>query len=313
MIDKDSSPTGESVEHNQREIVDLKCPHLGLRTDPATYFNYPSTWNCCHYCRPVTTPLLPHQQSNCLTRSYPSCVVFESQSGVKMPADLVEVIGQPSKNIKLVIILALLLLFILIGFLLLTSESLFIGKTLQVGDTQKALTQHLVMAESPTVTLTEIGEQISVTTEEIKETINVEVELPTDLPTVEVILKLDTPIGTDQEFIIHQIADGESLEQYAVMYNTSRETIVKINYLLPIPLWIDWLVVIPLDLIDAVDLPTFEAYLVTDEEISLEKLALKLGSDVEKMAYFNGIESSHVFYRGDYILVPREGYYFTNP
>ena len=289
-----------------------KCPHLGLKNDPDTSFDYPSIWNTCHRSNPPEVPLLDHQAVTCLTPEHTNCPIFLSTGNDKLPSSLIE--HGRGKNIKrskrrwifglIIILLSFIVLFVLSQFL-------------KPGQTPEQTQVNTPQATTPSF-MEQETQLVAVTTDIIEsptqEVTPPEVNISTDTPAVEEVLhKLDTPIGTDQKFILHKIADGESLEQYAVLYNTSRETIVKINYLLPIPLWIDRLVVIPLDLIDAVDLPTFEAYLVTDEEISLEKLALKLGSDVEKMAYFNGIKSSHVFYRGDYILVPREGYYFTNP
>jgi hypothetical protein len=129
----------------------------------------------------------------------------------------------------------------------------------------------------------------------------------------EVTHKLDVPIGTDYQFIIHQVLEGESLEQFAVQYDTSREVITKINYFLPVPLWVNWLVIIPVNLTDPGDLPTFEAYLVTEETISIGKLSEKLAVNLEDLSYYNGIGVEHVMKSGEWLLIPREGYMLYNP
>jgi hypothetical protein len=132
-------------------------------------------------------------------------------------------------------------------------------------------------------------------------------------PLNEVTHKLDVPIGTDYQFIIHQVLEGESLEQFAVQYDTSREVITKINYFLPVPLWVNWLVIIPVNLTDPGDLPTFEAYLVTEETISIGKLSEKLAVNLEDLSYYNGIGVEHVMKSGEWLLIPREGYMLYNP
>jgi hypothetical protein len=47
--------------------------------------------------------------------------------------------------------------------------------------------------------------------------------------------QLDMVIGTDYKFIIHQVAGGESLNQYAYKYNTSTATILAVNHNLKTP------------------------------------------------------------------------------
>lgn len=116
---------------------------------------------------------------------------------------------------------------------------------------------------------------------------------------------LDTPIGTKQKFIIHQIKSGESLSQYATTYKTSVEAILRVNYALFIPLWIDAFIVIPVDATAAAHLPYFQPYKVTAVGISAEVLAKELGADLNDFIYYNGIKPGEQLKAGDWLIIPR--------
>lgn len=289
-----------------------KCPYLGIKTDPDTSFDYPSIWNTCHRTKTPEIPLLEHQNAICLTPEHTICPVFVGTKDDKFPSELIEHVQYRSRKIKYAWIVGVTLVLAILVILFLISKA-----------HQSELSSEKLTPNSPA---TETTQSILIITEEpIKtevtflETPGLEVE-QTDTTTpfgitseVEVLHKLDVPIGTDHQFIIHQVQDGESLEQYAVQYNTDRETIIAINYYLPVPLWVNWLVIIPVDLTDPVDLPTFEAYLVTDETISITALAEKLGKNPEVLAFYNGIGADHVMKSGEWMLIPQEGYLLYNP
>lgn len=116
---------------------------------------------------------------------------------------------------------------------------------------------------------------------------------------------LDTPIGTDYKFVIHQVKSGESLSQYAASYKTSVEAILRVNYSLIIPLWVDAFVVIPVDFSSVAQMPYFQPYRVTTSGITIEALAKELGTDLNDFIYYNGFKSGERLQLGDWILVPR--------
>ena len=130
---------------------------------------------------------------------------------------------------------------------------------------------------------------------------------PTDLTATleDPLLALNTPIGKEIQFIIHRVAEGETTSQYAQRYNTSIEAINAVNYFLPPSLWINWLIVIPLDLTEVEGLPAFEAYLV-EEDVTLDELAEQLSASLDEMCLYNGIDSNHTLHDGEWVLVPRE-------
>jgi len=298
-------------EHSKVGVPD-KCPYIGIKTDPDTSFDYPSIWNACHRTRPPEVPLLDHQNTTCLTPGYIVCPVFMSANGEKFPPELIEKVQHRSRKIKHAWIIGVTLVLAILVILFL------VIKVLKPGMTPTKLT--------PSSSVPESTQSISVMTEEVTDTKLAPIETPMvevtkteammpseTLVEAEIVHKLDVPIGTDYQFIIHQVLEGESLEQYAVQYNTDRETITKLNYFLPVPLWVNWLVIIPVNLTEMGDLPTFEAYLVTEEAITIEKLSEKLAVDPTELGYYNGIGVDHVMRSGDWLLIPREGYMLYNP
>jgi hypothetical protein len=116
---------------------------------------------------------------------------------------------------------------------------------------------------------------------------------------------LDTPIGTDNKFVIHQVKSGENLSQYATSYKTSVEAILRVNYSLSIPLWVDALVVIPVDFSAVAQMPYFQPYKVTAGGITIEALAKALDTDLNDFISYNGFKSAERMQLGDWVLVPR--------
>jgi hypothetical protein len=116
---------------------------------------------------------------------------------------------------------------------------------------------------------------------------------------------LDTPIGSKYKFIIHKVVKGESLQLYAEKYGTTIETIRAVNYHLPIPLWEDWLIIIPISITDAQGLPSFEAYMVSEEGLTIAELARKLSTDPIELKYYNALSETYRSSSGDCLLIPR--------
>ena len=116
---------------------------------------------------------------------------------------------------------------------------------------------------------------------------------------------LDTPIGTDHQFIIHKTQVGESLNQYAFIYNTSVEAILRANYSLITPLWVDALIVIPVEFTEVTQMPYFQPYKVTTDGITVETLGNELATNLDDFIYYNGLLRGERLSFGDWLLVPR--------
>lgn len=299
----------KSIDHEVMNTSDIHCQYLGLENDPGTIFNFPSLGNVCYHCKPPAVPLLEHQHKICLTNSFSDCPVFISQNEIRLPKSLSETINYKKKNQTLPWIIGGALTIVVIGLVILLGQNNpvitpEVEDSLSSNPTQRTLTSDLNQDHTPQPEASEPFIMAEVTP-------NITADV-TQLLNSEVLLKLDTPIGSEQKFIIHSVLNGESIEQYAVQYDTNKQSIIDVNYFLPIPLWINWLIIIPIDLEDANDMPTFEAYVVTDNVITVEELALKLSIDATELIYYNGIESNYVLKSGNWLLIPREGYFFYN-
>jgi hypothetical protein len=128
----------------------------------------------------------------------------------------------------------------------------------------------------------------------------------TRTPTPKVFTRsLDMPIGREKKFIIHRVGLGENLQQYAEVHRTSADAIIRVNYSLFVPLWVDALVVIPVGFTDVEMIPYFEPYQVQANNLSLETLAGELGTNLQDFKFYNNFKEGEMVYRGDWVLVPR--------
>ena len=117
---------------------------------------------------------------------------------------------------------------------------------------------------------------------------------------------LDVPIGAERHLVIHRVLEGESLQLFAVKFNTSVEAITAINYNLISPLWVDWIVVIPMGFTDVSDLPMFEGYQVQEDNIRLDELAEQLLISADDLSRYNDLNLDHVMHLDEWLLVPKE-------
>lgn len=110
----------------------------------------------------------------------------------------------------------------------------------------------------------------------------------------------------NQTLLMHRILDGEQLVFLTEQHQTTIEVLQEINYKQAVPLWAGQVIVIAPGLIVNIDpeLPPFEPYEVTDKEISIEDLNLKLGADLAMLKYYNGCSDGCQFVKGDWLLIP---------
>lgn len=115
---------------------------------------------------------------------------------------------------------------------------------------------------------------------------------------------LDTPFGGATKFILHKILPGENLTIYADTYQTTTNAIMAVNYRLPLPVWADWIVVIPYKTDVVNTLPPFEPYQALNMRISIEELARQLGTDAASLATYNGFTEACGSFNG-WLLIAR--------
>lgn len=117
--------------------------------------------------------------------------------------------------------------------------------------------------------------------------------------------QLDQPFGPETKLLIHKVGGGDSLNRYEIMYRTSVEAIVGINYPFPIPLRSNRMLVIPLDQKDVGGLPVFEPYLVSNRNTAIQTMAFKVSADLLAFEKYNGFDESCQNFVG-WVVAPRE-------
>ena len=88
------------------------CPYLGLIDDAQTSLAFPSGWNNCYHCKPVTSVDLGHQREYCLTPQHRLCIVYAQAAERPLPRQLRNsqpVPYQPGKSLRKTLLLLILL------------------------------------------------------------------------------------------------------------------------------------------------------------------------------------------------------------
>lgn len=293
------------------------CPFLGLQDDSETALSFSSPRNRCYHVRPSAS-VRPEQQSRyCLTAAHTDCEEYHRESGSPLPPNLIDSQHQSrfGNKTKAGFWAILGIIVILIAWQVL-SHGLFghAGR----GHSQANMPALMPSANQLTVLLVPTQLEGTLTPADWTTTPLPSVEVvtmtptitptltPTFTPTLELPHALETPIGTATKFLIHRIARGESLVFLAEQYRTTEAAIRSVNYFLPTPIWVGYLVIIPLDQTDVENLPVFEAYQVTGN-ISVEDLARQLLVDPGILENYNGLQDAQIVTVGEWLLVPHNG------
>lgn len=104
--------------------------------------------------------------------------------------------------------------------------------------------------------------------------------------------------------MIHRVMTGENLDYYANTYRTTTDAIIAINYLLPIPVWADSIVVLPAGFSDVTGIPPFEPHFEDRNRTSIEELAVQLNTDLGLLRKYNAFDEPCGTFTG-WLLVPR--------
>lgn len=279
------------------------CPYLGLKGDRESYAAFPSTINACYRGNSPETPRFSHQRTFCLHSNYVNCPVFLAKEITKFPKEL----RLKSKRLFAIKKSFLILVIFVILAALVVLQLAFGKDWVKQANSDRTQTQNVFITateEGPDETPREASS--NKTDIASHPTTVLMTEFPEVAPTVkpDPILDLDTPIGDEQKFIIHQVLEGESLQYLADRYNTSPEAILDINHNIISPLWVGWIIVIPMNTSDVDGLPSFSAQQIDDEGISLKTFASQFGISVEELSFYNNIEVDHILHQGEWLLIP---------
>jgi len=290
-------------------VYENTCPSLGMLEDIATFADYPSESNYCHHCKPISVPRFEYQRAFCQNNKYSTCPVFLRKDQTALPDNIRMHDHKHSQQRKSPWwILSLIIGILLVGAGIILIQSLS-GKTesafnISASNQAVSLTSlaKIALTRKVSLTLTEpsVSDQNTVA--------------PTSIPSITPVLvtvtpnknihRLEIPIGISYQFVIHRMKQGESLGNLATQYKTSVEAIKLVNYYLPEPVWIDWLVIIPVGITNVSGMPSFDAYMVVEGEITIEDLASTLALDASMIKLYNGFRDGYILSAGEWVLIP---------
>jgi hypothetical protein len=246
---------------------------------------------------------LEHQRAFCLSKEYVGCPVYLNQNIVPFPRELK--LPQNPHQARPSNKLAVLLL----GLLILALAGLAYWQFVQQNGALSFLPQKNVFgpALSATPRLAPTKTLVTLTnppTASSTITPTAQLILPV-LPTKRLVCgsALDTPIGAQGHFIIHQVADGQSMIAIMKQYSTTLDALEAVNYFIPKPIWVGYNLVIPKDQPNLSGIPTFQAIEVNESDISIDDLALKLSTDSESLTKYNELSPNCRTFSGWLIVV----------
>ncbi len=277
------------------------CPFLGLTHDPKTPALFPTDRNCCYQVIPLRTVANRHQEKYCLSGAHQNCPIFLNPED-PLSREVLYSQGHRQQSRRMVLLMLAALALLALAFAAWAYRDALINARftgLPPVSTEWVSTPTLGLL-SAAVTPTVAGFAATA--------------LPSPPPThtplppletssVTPLPGLGTPIGSDPAFVIHRVTAGESLTILSRRYGTTEAAIRAINLMLPVPLWENWLVVVPYQFEDVAGLPLFEVYQVTADDLSVAALAQQLNVDTALMARYNHLAEDDIFANGQWVLV----------
>lgn len=271
------------------------CPYLHLQADPESVRAYPAWDNCCNKVRRPAPVDLNFQQETCLTIHHESCPVFLSQKSQSLPAEM-------SANNHHLLERPLLwggLLAAIVLVIIVMAAVLIKPRRAPVGEPLAALTSPTAAGAQQVITITTAAQVLpsAIPTATVRPT-------PRASVTPAFSTQLEKPIGLNGMLIIHQVRTGETLATLAEQYQTKTEIIQAINYFLPDPLSVGWLLVLPRSTDSTKGFPAFEIYLLR-QNTPVTALAAEQGVDEKQLRHFNALGNLETIPAGSWMLLPR--------
>ena len=129
---------------------------------------------------------------------------------------------------------------------------------------------------------------------------------PTTTATLPPLHMIETPIGLERQFVVHRVLEGEGFISIAATYNTNEDAIRAVNYALGDSLWADTVLVIPLGQTDVSGIPPMSVFLVSDEGMTIEALALEQNVDAALLRELNALPEGYILHQDEWVLIPHE-------
>ena len=275
------------------------CPHLGLIHDAASHMNFPSLSNQCLKCKKPGSPNFDHQQNYCLSKNYVDCVLAQSDRKIPMPIAIGAPAPSPYRLFWFISIPAVLILAAV--FILYRNPAVSAAPALAPA---ASLSTPIIPLASPTDQKM-VSETASLPAAVGLTPLPSQIAMPFVSPHGFEVTKI--PSGSDQVYLIHIVAQGETLDVIAANYATTVQAIIAVNYELTPPVWVDYPIVIPLNTTDEAGLPSFTVYIVEEyQTISSKALAEILSVSAADLEFYNLCSADCQFVSGDVLLVPQQ-------
>ncbi len=277
---------------------------MGLKDDPATALSFPSLNNCCFHAKPAISVKLEFQRSTCLSINHTQCEEYNRAPNNPLPrklryggdSGLGKKVGKSGVWIFLIVIVIVGLLawrLLSLGLVGFGNPGQSAGETVPAAsanvENQTLTTQAVQLQDTQTPTLVFLATSTF--------------PMQTVAPTIVLPHALETPIGVENKLVIHRVLAGESVMSIASQYWTTVEAIQAVNYSLPSPLRIGWLIIVPIDQTEIHGLPVFEAFQVK-ADIAVRILAQQLSVDPALFELYNGLGNDELLSAGEWVLVP---------
>ena len=282
------------------------CPYLGKKDDAFTPILYASGHNQCHRGQEPIRPSLTHQGEACLCEDHLKCPIFKK--GIH-EADAVELgpdedlISTPPSTRKIYLGAGILILavVIFIGVQAVVSKNAAIQ--VPFVQTTAIVTEGFRPVEVGSLTQTELA----IPTNPAKVAAPVATETQAPEPSITphtIVINLDQPFGGEIQFVVHQIASGETFEQLGKKFNTTFIAMQKVNSSRLDGFQVGSVMVIPLDAANfPADIPVFTPYQV-EADVMLRDLIAELGGVVNEVTLYNGLNDEDILAKGSWILLP---------
>jgi hypothetical protein len=291
------------------------CPYLGLSFDIQTAMENPSLQNYCHNVKPISPPSLTHQREYCLNVTYSQCKIFSTDIKKPMPPDLGARPVKSTKRIPAVLLIFLFLVFLgvfLIASGLLPNWFFPVPSGAASNPTAEAVSAIQMPTGEPTaqflIEATEFPIQPGI--EESTTIVETEMQPTTSSTPIPVFTEesphfLLTPFGNERVFLLHRVAGGEDLTSIASFYQTSVEAIRAVNYNMPLELWVDTVIIIPVNQTDVAGVTPMTTLEITESGKTIQNIADENGINPEILGAVNARPTSYSFQIGEWVIIPQ--------
>lgn len=276
----------------------LFCPFIGFEDDPSTALAYPAKYNFCFHAKPVAPVNLAHQRDFCLSEKFTGCPVLQNEDLKALPK---HIRGERISKIKPTNLLPILALsaVVLIGL-----AAAFLTGIIPIDGFSPPLSRPVFVTQPPSLPTV-----ISPTQEEIPTPLPTTTLAPTPTSTMPVIStqaprQLETPFGSSPQLVVHKVVEGEGFILLAENFNTTADAIKAINYDLPQSLWVNTILVIPINTDDVTGLPQFQVVEIRAEGMTLETYSQRMQVDLALLQKYNDLPDGYSLKLGEYLIVP---------